>query len=457
MASRNLTRDMSYGRPMEHILAFALPLIFGNLFQQMYSMVDTIIVGQYLGVDALAAVGSVGSLQFLILGFCIGSCAGLSIPVAQRFGAQDDENLRRYVANSIWLAAAMAVVVTVITVALARNILIWMQTPANILEDAYAYFVVILAGIPATILYNLASAIMRALGDSKRPLYFLILSSALNIVLDLVFILTFNMGCAGAAWATVLSQLVSGVLCVVYMIRNLPILRIRREEWRLSGAHLRTLCNIGFPMGLQNSITAIGSVILSSAVNSLGSVAVASMTAASKVQMIFNCAYDAMGTTMATYCGQNLGARKLSRIGKGLRCGLGVMIGYSVLSFIVLYFLGTTIALLFVSASETEILNNAHTFLVINSATSFLLAFVIIVRYVIQGLGFSKFAMFAGLFEMVARTVVALVLVPVLGFTGACLANPAAWIAADAFLIPSYFAVMKKIRRTVEEVPDLPY
>ena len=275
-------------------------------------------------------------------------------------------------------------------------------------------------------------------------------------MLDLVFILNFHMGCAGAAWATILSQLVSGVLCVVYMAKKLPILRMDREQWRPSAPHIKTLCGMGFPMGLQNSITAIGSVILSSSVNTLGSTAVASMTAASKVQMIFNCAYDAMGTTMATYCGQNLGARKLSRIGKGLRCAMGIMIGYSVVSLIVLYFLGTTIALLFVSPEETEILSNAHIFLVINSATSFLLAFVINFRYVIQGLGFSNYALFAGLFEMVARTLVAFLLVPHLGFPGACLANPAAWLAADCFLIPCYFAVMRKIRSRVQEVPDIP-
>ena len=219
MAQKSSMKDMTYGKPMSLILGFALPLIFGNFFQQMYSMVDTIIVGQYLGVDALASVGSVGSLQFLIIGFCLGSCAGMSIPIAQRFGAKDEENLRKFVANSIWLAAAMAVVVTVITVALAWQILVWMQTPSNIIQEAYNYFVVILLGIPATILYNLASAIMRALGDSKTPLVFLILSSVLNIGLDFLFILTFHLGCAGAAWATILSQLISGLLCVVYMIR----------------------------------------------------------------------------------------------------------------------------------------------------------------------------------------------------------------------------------------------
>ena len=451
MASRSATKDMTIGNPMGLILGFALPLILGNLFQQMYSMVDTIIVGQYLGVNALAAVGSVGSLQFLIIGFCLGSCAGMAIPIAQRFGARDEENLRKFVANSIWVGTAIAVIVTTVTTLLAWQILTWMQTPNNIKQDAYDYFFVILLGIPATILYNLSSAIMRALGDSKRPLYFLIFSSFLNIGLDLLFILVFQMGCAGAAWATILSQLISGLLCVWYMIRCLPIVHVRKGEWAPSRIHIKVLCNIGLPMGLQNSITAIGAVILSSAVNSLGSDAVASMTAAMKVQMMFNCAYDAMGTTMSTYCGQNLGARKLFRIGKGLRCGLGVMFVYSVISFVVLFFFGKTISLLFVSAEETAILENVQTFLFINSLAYILLALVIIVRYVIQGLGFSKIAMFAGLFEMVARTLVAFLLVPAIGFTGACLANPSAWLAADFFLIPCYFHVMKRIRTIVTD------
>ena len=455
MANRTLTRDMTFGRPSKHILAFALPLIFGNLFQQLYSMADTIIVGQYLGVDALAAVGSVGSLQFLILGFCMGSCAGLAIPIAQRFGAHDEENLRKYVANSVWLSAAMGLIVTAITVALARQILVWMQTPANIIDEAYAYFAAVLLGIPAMILYNLASSIMRALGDSKRPLYFLLLSSVLNIVLDLVFIITFHWGCAGAAWATVISQGVSGVLCVIYIAFKLPVLHIRKEEWKLSGEHLKNLSYMGFPMGLQNSITAIGSVILSSAVNTLGSGAVAAMTAAGKVQFIFTAPYDSMGMTLATFAGQNLGARKYSRIDKGMRFGILSMFVYSAVSLVVLYFFGTTVALLFVSASETAILADVHTFLVINAATSFLLALLMIVRYIVQGIGYSNYALFAGLFEMVARILVALILVPRMGFTGASLANPAAWIAANGFLFPCYFHLMKKIRARNDEVPDV--
>ena len=296
---------------------------------------------------------------------------------------------------------------------------------------------------------------MRALGDSKRPLYFLLLSSVLNIVLDLVFIINFHWGCAGAAWATVISQGVSGVLCVIYIAFKLPVLHIRKEEWKLSGEHLKNLSYMGFPMGLQNSITAIGSVILSSAVNTLGSGAVAAMTAAGKVQFIFTAPYDSMGMTLATFAGQNLGARKYSRIDKGMRFGILSMFVYSAVSLVVLYFFGTTVALLFVSASETAILADVHTFLVINAATSFLLALLMIVRYIVQGIGYSNYALFAGLFEMVARILVALILVPRMGFTGASLANPAAWIAANGFLFPCYFHLMKKIRARNDEVPDV--
>ena len=226
---------------LKAVSVIAVPVALQNLLTTTGSMVDTIIVGQYLGVNALAAVGSVGSLQFLIIGFCLGSCAGMAIPIAQRFGARDEENLRKFVANSIWVGTAIAVIVTTVTTLLAWQILTWMQTPNNIKQDAYDYFFVILLGIPATILYNLSSAIMRALGDSKRPLYFLIFSSFLNIGLDLLFILVFQMGCAGAAWATILSQLISGLLCVWYMIRCLPIVHVRKGEWAPSRIHIKVL------------------------------------------------------------------------------------------------------------------------------------------------------------------------------------------------------------------------
>lgn len=443
------TKDMTNGSPTRLLLSFALPLICGNLFQQFYSMVDSIIVGKFLGADALAAVGCTGSLNFLIIGFCTGSCAGMTIPVAQCFGARDMDGLRRRVANGIWLSAFIAIVMALLTALNCQRILLRMRTPVNILADANAYFTVILFGIPATILYNFSSSIMRALGDSRRPLYFLIFSSLLNVALDLLFIVSFGWGVVGAAVATVISQLTAGLLCVVYIVRSLPILHMEQGDWTPKAPLIKELTSAGLPMGLQFSITAIGTVVLSSAVNSLGSTAVASMTAAGKITGLFNCAHDAMGSAMATYCGQNLGARKLSRVNRGLKSALAIMCCYAVFVLGVMLLFGNQLSMLFVDSAETDILANVRFYLIVNTATSPLLAVVNIMRNSIQGLGYSNFALFAGVFEMFARALVAFLLVPFFGFRGACFANTSAWLAADLFLVPGYLRVMRGLRARI--------
>ena len=443
--AKSSTKDMTVGSPMKLILGFSLPLLFGFLFQQFYSVIDTIIVGQFLGVDALAGVGATGSVNFMIVGFCMGVCNGFAIPVAHKFGAKDYSGMRQFVANSVWLSIAFASVMTVVVSILCRQILTWMRTPEDIFESAYIYILIIFIGIPATYLYNILSGVIRSMGDAKTPLVFLIISSVLNIGLDLLCIVTFRMGVAGAAIATVVSQLISGVLCLLYMIKKFEILHITREEWRINTDHMRVLCSMGVPMGLQYSITAIGSVILQTAVNSLGSAAVASVTAAGKVSMFFCCPFDAMGSTMATYGGQNVGARKLDRLGKGLLSCSILGIVYSVLAFIVMFLLGDKLSQLFVNGDETAIIANAKLMLIVNSAFYIPLAFVNIVRFMIQGMGFSTFAILAGVFEMVARTLAGLVLVPKLGFMGVCFANPLAWIFADIFLFPAYIHVRRKL------------
>ncbi len=280
-----LTKDMTTGSPMKLILGFATPLLFGFLFQQFYSVVDTIIVGQFLGLEALAGVGSTGSVNFMIIGFCMGVCNGFAIPVAHKFGARDYSSMRQFIANSMWLSGIFSIVMTAAVVLLCRNILTWMNTPEDIFEYAFVYIVIIFWGIPASYLYNLLSGIIRSMGDSRTPLMFLLLSSVLNIGLDLLCILVFNMGIAGAAIATVVSQLISGVLCLFYMKKKFEILEISKEEWKVNFSHMKVLCSMGVPMGLQYSITAIGGVILQTSVNSLGSVAVASVTAASRVSL----------------------------------------------------------------------------------------------------------------------------------------------------------------------------
>ncbi len=439
-----MTKDMTNGSPMKLILGFSVPLFFGMLFQQFYNLMDTLIVGQFLGVDALAAVGSTGSVNFLIIGFCMGVCSGFAIPLSHRFGEGDHEGLRRYMMNAVYLSAAFAAVMTVLTVVFCRPVLRLMQTPDNIMNDAYTYIVIIFAGIPATYLYNLISGIIRSLGDSRTPVVFLTIAALLNIALDLLFIIVCGMGVAGAALATVASQLIAGAGCVAYSLKHFEILHVNRAERGISRAYLKVLLNMGVPMGLQYSITAIGSVVLQSAVNTLGSSAVASMTAAGKISMFFSTPFDAMGTTMATYGGQNVGAGKLTRIREGLRACSLLGIGYSLIAFVVMFFTGERLVMFFVESANAEVIANAHQLLVVNSCFFIPLAFVNIIRFLIQGMGYSRFAVFAGVFEMIARAFVGFALVPVFGFTAACFAGPVAWIFADAFLFPAYAHVYKK-------------
>lgn len=445
MAGR-ATKDMTVGSPMKLILGFLIPMLFGLLFQQLYNMVDTIIVGKYLGVQALAAVGSTGSVNFMIIGFCIGVCNGFAIPVAQKFGEKNESAMRQYIANGGWLALGFAAVMTIVVCLLCRNILVWMKTPEDIIDGAYSYIFVIFMGIPAIYLYNFVSGILRSMGDSTTPLVFLLMSSIMNIALDFFTILVLHMGVAGAAWATVISQAVSGVLCLLYMRKKFTILRMQGDEWKLNRYAVRALCSMGIPMGLQYSITAIGSVVLQTAVNSLGSVAVASVTAGSKVSMFFCCPFDAMGATMATYGGQNVGARRLDRVDHGIRACILLGAAYSVIALAVIFFFGDVVALLFVDAKEVEILANTRQFMMANVIFYFPLALVNIVRFMIQGLGYSKFAIIAGVCEMAARSLVGFCLVPVFGYAAVCFANPCAWVAADLFLIPAYMKVMKELR-----------
>lgn len=448
MAS-NTTKDMTSGSTMKLILGFAVPLLMGMLFQQVYSLVDTIIVGRFLGVSALAAVGATGSINFLIIGFCQGICNGFALPVAQRFGAKDYDGLRKYVGNSAVLSIIFGGAITLITVIACRPILELMQTPADIIDLSYHYIVVIFAGIPAIMLYNILSAYLRSLGDSITPVIFLVLSAGLNIGLDLLFIVTFHWGVFGAAFATVLSQAVSGILCLILIIKKFDLLHLKREDWKLDWSYSRYLLIMGLPMGLQYSITAIGSVILQASVNTLGSTAVASMTAGSRISMFVVCPFDALGSTMATFGGQNVGAGRLDRLGRGLRSAVILGAVYSALILVVLIFFGRDLILLFVSAKEVTVIAQAKQFLVTNAAFYLMLALVNIVRFLIQGMGFSGFAVFAGVFEMVARTLVGLVFVPIFGFTAACFASPLAWIFADCFLIPAFFHCRKELQNAM--------
>ncbi len=454
--SHSSIKSMTSGSPWKLILGFAAPMLLGMILQQIYSMVDSMIVGQYLGVDAFAGVGSTGSINFMIIGFCMGVCNGIAIPVAQRFGAQDRHGLRCYVANGVWLAVILAVVFTVVVCVLCRQILIWMQTPGNILDYADRYIFIIFLGIPATILYDLLSALIRALGDSRTPVVFLALAALLNVVLDLLFIITFGMGVEGAAIATVISQLCSGLACLVYIAKKFPLLVPRKQDWRFRPRYFKNLCGMGIPMGLQYSITAIGSVILQTAVNGLGSAAVAAVSAGNRVSNFACCPFDALGSTMATYVGQNLGAGKIRRVKTGLFSGCAIGFAYSIVAAVVLGIFGSNTAMIFLDAGETAIATQAGEFLRWASAFYVLLTLVNCVRFTIQGLGYGKLALFSGLCEMVARTGVALILIPIFGFTGACMAHPAAWILADAFLVPAFFVIYGRLKKRYGEETGQP-
>ena len=444
-------KDLTTGSPMRLILGFAVPMLLGLLFQQFYNMVDTIVVGKFLGVSALASVGSTGSINFMINGFCIGVCSGFAIPIAQRFGAGDYHGLRKFTANAGWLSAAFAVVMTAVVGVLCMDILRWMQTPEDIIQGAYDYIFIIFLGIPVTYLYNMLSGIIRSLGDSRTPVYFLLLSSVMNIFLDVFTILVMGMGVDGPAYATVVSQGISGLLCLVYMIKHYPVLKMTEEEKKPDPNMMKILCSMGIPMGLQYSITAIGSVVLQAAVNSLGSMAMAAVSAGNKVSMFFCCPFDALGGTMATFAGQNVGAGKLDRVREGVKMASIIGIVYSVIAFAVLALGGKYIALLFLDAGETEIIDQVSIFLIGNSMFYIPLVFVNVVRFAIQGMGFSTFAILAGVCEMAARTFVGFFLVPIFGYLPICIASPLAWICADLFLIPAFYHCLKKLKKLMHQ------
>ena len=446
---RDKTRDMTVGSPLRLILGFAIPVILGTLFQQFYSMMDSIIVGKTLGVDALAGVGSTGSINFLIIGFCNGVCSGFAVPVAHQFGAGDEKGLRRYVANAAWLSLMFAAAITTAVTLFTGQILRLMNTPEEIFTYAYQYIVIIFAGIPMVYLYNLTAGIIRAMGDSKTPLYFLMLSSGLNIVLDLFCIIVLKMGVAGAAVATVISQSISGGCCLFYMRRKYPILKMNREDWKMRPRYMKNLCGMGLPMGLQISITAIGSVVLQAAINGLGYITVAAVTAAQKVNLFLGCPGESLGVAMRTYTGQNVGAGKIDRIQKGLGAAAIIGCAYAVCALGIQVVAGRQLALLFLDSSETVIVDQARLFMLCSALFYIPLMFVNIVRSMIQGMGFGFLSIFSGVFEMIARATVGFVLVPMFGFTAACFAHPAAWVAANVFLFPAFFYCKKRLERSV--------
>lgn len=439
-----MERDMTTGSPAKIILNFTIPIFIGNIFQQLYSMADTIIVGKFVGNAALAAVGACGTLMFLILGFLLGLTAGFTVITAQHYGAGNMKAVRQSVASAFILSAVVSVVLTVISMSMMSRILRWMNTPADMYGEAYGYIMVICAGIGAQVLYNLLASILRAVGDSKRPLYFLILAAVLNIILDLVFIIVFGMGAAGAAYATVISQGVSGILCLIYIGRKIPELHPHKADWKINRDLAKWQMKIGFPMALQYSITAVGTIVVQSALNVLGTAAVAGFAAACKIEQIVTQAYVAIGAAMATFCAQNTGAGRIDRVKEGFRKATWMGIAYAVVTGAVIIFAGKYLTVLFISENLGQIMAYADIYLKCVGISFIPLVFVNVYRNGIQGMGYGFLPMLAGIAELIGRSGAALAASHFGSYAGICLASPAAWVLAGTLLIVMYFWIMKR-------------
>lgn len=444
IAHADKTNDMTVGNPAKLIIRFMIPMCLGNIFQQFYNIADSIVAGQFIGVDALAAIGSTGSLMFFVTGWLNGLSSGFAILVSQWFGAKKYDRMRHYVAMSVYLSIILSVLMTVGFLAANVPILRMMNYSPDIMPDVTAYMGIIYAGLIVTAAYNALAAFLRALGDSRSPLYFLIISAAINVVLDIVFIVYGGMGVDGCAYATVIAQAISALLCFIYIVKRYPILHLKREDFRISFRSWGRLLALGIPMALQFSITAIGTIIVQGAVNVYGEIYMAGFSAAGKLQNIIATVFSAFGATIATYVGQNRGAGKMDRVRQGVRTTQMMIIVYSVFAMAVVLLLGRYMMWIFVSPSETEVIDVA----VLYFRTVFwcypFLGSIFLYRNTLQGLGYGLVPMLGGVFELIARAGIVLLVAGHTSFVGVCLSDPAAWLSALIPLVPYYIYIMKK-------------
>ena len=445
--SKGTMHDMTVGKPSKLIIQFMIPMFLGNVFQQFYNVADSIVAGQFLGVQALAAIGSTGSLMFFVTGWMNGMSSGFAILVSQWFGAKKYDRMRHYVAMSVYLSIILSVLMTVGFLAANVPILRMMNYSPDIMPDVTAYMGIIYAGLIVTAAYNALAAFLRALGDSRSPLYFLIISAAINVVLDIVFIVYGGMGVDGCAYATVIAQAISALLCFIYIVKRYPILHLKREDFRISFCSWGRLLALGIPMALQFSITAIGTIIVQGAVNVYGEIYMAGFSAAGKLQNIIATVFSAFGATIATYVGQNRGAGKMDRVRQGVRTTQMMIIVYSVFAMAVVLLFGRYMMWIFVSPSETEVIDVA----VLYFRTVFwcypFLGSIFLYRNTLQGLGYGLIPMLGGVFELVARAGIVLLVAGRTSFVGVCLSDPAAWLSALIPLVPYYIYIMKKWKK----------
>lgn len=446
--AKEMTKDLTTGSPMKIFIMFSIPILLGNLFQQLYNMVDTIIVGQYLGEEALAAVGTTGCLMFLVLGFANGIAQGFGVMIAQAFGAGNHKQLRHFVALIVVLTILVSLILSLPTMIFSKNLLMLLNVPDNILAMADSYIKVIFAGLILTMAYNVEAGILRGVGDSKTPLYFLLLASVLNIILDFVLIVFAKMGTAGAAYATVIGQGVSAVLCFIYMHVKFPLLRLSREDFYYDWDNSKKLLSLGIPMAINYSITAIGTMILQAAINVFGSSVVASYTAASKIINLTTQTMPSLGTTSATYCGQNLGAGKYGRIYKGMRCGFVLCAIVGVLGAVISLIAEPWMISMFIPNPTAEAMGYAHIYLVRACTCMIPLAWIFVYRSAMQGLNQALVPMLCGTVELVSRFLVIAIVSKPFGYSGVCWTDPACWLVTGVMVLAAYLLWERKFKRS---------
>ena len=442
-------KDMTSGKPLSLIVSFALPLMVGNIFQQLYTVVDTMVVGKALGVDALAALGATDWLYWMILGMIQGITQGFGILMAREFGGKQFEQLRCVVGNAATLALICAGGFLLIGQLSAEPILRLLNTPEAILPYSLLYLRVMVCGVPIVMLYNLCACILRSLGDGKTPLNAMIVAAVTNILLDLLFVLIFRWGIAGAAAATLIAQLVSGIFCL-FRIRKIDFMNLKAKHYALSGAMAGRLLPLGFPMALQNAIIAIGGMIIQGVVNGYGVAFIGGFTASNKLYGVLEIAATSYGYAMITYVGQNLGARKIPRIRKGMGCAVVVSLITSVFIAAIMMLFGRTIIGGFISGTAQEVsqaIDVGYTYLCFMSVCLPVLYILHVTRSAVQGMGNTILPMVSGIAEFIMRTGGVLLLPALMGENGIFLAEVLAWIGADLILVPSYFVTIHKISR----------
>ena len=439
-----MAKDMTSGKPIKLIWNFTIPLLIGNLFQQLYNMADTFIVGRTIGVHALASVGSTGSIIFLILGFANGLTAGLAIPLAQRYGAKNYSGVNRSFYVSILISAVVAILLTILSMIFCRQILEIMQTPVEIIDGAYDYLMVIFAGIFSSMAFNLLSNIFRSIGDAKTPLYFLVIACIMNIILDVVFIAGFGMGVEGAGYATVLSQIFSALACILYIWKKIPILRLNSKDFVAESSDVKEHVRISFPMAFQSSIIAIGAIIIQITLNQLGATAVAAYTAAQKIDQVAILPMMSFGVTMATFVAQNYGAKKYDRIWRGVRDCIKLSLTFAISVGIILNVFSPIFIRAFVGVGHEEVVELGAIYFITNGTMYSLLSLLFIYRYTLQGVGKTFTPTVAGIMELCMRAFAAVVLSNLYGYTGATMANPLAWLGSLIPLMIAYYLFKNK-------------